>query len=174
MADQLVFSGLTREQADATKQFHEDNGAAAEIIPDGPTLFSVLVTYPASAPTDNPTSAFVQNIVGIANRQWDFFGDQTFDLAGRTTLAGHKEGEDGWYQRVGEYWLEGTPWPAQDYLERSRNKPDCSNKPAHREVLPVPPGGSFLPPMCCPVREGRMRHECSRRIHPDARRKSED
>jgi hypothetical protein len=108
VADQLVFSGLTREQADATKQFHEDNGATAEIIPDGPTLFSVLVAYPASAPADGPTSAFVQNIVGIANRQWDFFGDQTFDLAGRTTLVGHKEGEDGWYQRVGEYWLEGT------------------------------------------------------------------
>jgi hypothetical protein len=108
MADPIVFSGLTREQADATAQFHRDNGAVVEVVPDGASFFAVLVTYPASPPIDGPGSHFVQNIVAIANREWDFFGDQTFDLAGHTTLGGHKEGEDGWYQRIGEYWLNGT------------------------------------------------------------------
>ena len=38
----------------------------------------------------------------------NFFGDQTYDIHGHITQLGHKEGDDGWYQRVGTYWLDGT------------------------------------------------------------------
>lgn len=44
----------------------------------------------------------------IAEEQWQFFGKQTYNLAGNAVQVGHKEGEDGWYQQVGRYWLEGT------------------------------------------------------------------
>ena len=51
---------------------------------------------------------FINKAVAIANAQWIFFGSQTRDLTGNTTHKGHQEGDDGYYQRVGEYWLEGT------------------------------------------------------------------
>jgi hypothetical protein len=44
----------------------------------------------------------------IASREWRFFGEQTYDLTGHHVHSGHTEGEDGWYQRVGTYWLDGT------------------------------------------------------------------
>jgi hypothetical protein len=53
-------------------------------------------------------SDFALRISKIAADQWDFFGDQTYDEVGHATHIGHKEGEDGWYQRVGQYWLEGV------------------------------------------------------------------
>jgi hypothetical protein len=119
VADPIVFSGLTREQAEAIAQFHRDSGAVAEIVPGGVDTFAVLVTYPASSSTGSSVSDFAQNIIAIANREWDFFGDQTLDLAGHTTLRGHKEGEDGWYQRIGQYWLEGTSTHGVDGRDHS-------------------------------------------------------
>lgn len=108
MADPIIFSGLTQEQADATAQFHRDNGATAEVVPDGATLFAVRVTYPASPSVGGPLSDFAKKVLATASREWDFFGNQTYDLSGHVTLNGHKEGEDGWYQRIAEYWLDGT------------------------------------------------------------------
>ena len=67
---------------------------------------------------------FAEQIVAAATEQWIFFGRQTYDVPGHTVVSGHKEGEDGWFQRVGEYWVEGvnlhgldgrnhdTPWSA--------------------------------------------------------------
>jgi hypothetical protein len=51
---------------------------------------------------------FAGRIVGIASDQWVFFGLQTYDLSGHVTELGHKEGEDGWFQRIGEYWVDGV------------------------------------------------------------------
>jgi hypothetical protein len=34
--------------------------------------------------------------------------EQSYDIDGRLSQAGHKEGEEGFYQRIGQYWLEGT------------------------------------------------------------------
>ena len=53
-------------------------------------------------------SPFAAHIVEIANAEWRFFGGQTYDLNGHATQVGHKEGEDGYYQRIGQYWVDGT------------------------------------------------------------------
>lgn len=53
-------------------------------------------------------SQFIPTIVRTATAQWEFFGEQTYDIDGRSVQNGHKEGEDGFYQRIGKYWLEGT------------------------------------------------------------------
>jgi hypothetical protein len=51
---------------------------------------------------------FIPAIVQTATAQWEFFGEQTYDIDGHLDQNGHKEGEDGSYQRIGQYWLEGT------------------------------------------------------------------
>lgn len=61
--------------------------------------------------TQDPAAAlpsFADQAMAVANEQWLFFGRQTFDLAGNVTNAGHKEGDDGFFQRVGTYWKEGV------------------------------------------------------------------
>jgi D-alanyl-D-alanine carboxypeptidase len=50
MSDPIVFRGLTKEQADATAKFHNDNGADAVVLPDGTGHFSVRVIYPDNPP----------------------------------------------------------------------------------------------------------------------------
>jgi hypothetical protein len=65
---------------------------------------------PQGAPdqdTEEP-SGFAAQVEKVATDEWNFFGDQTYDIHGLPTQVGHKEGEDGWYQRVGTYWLDGT------------------------------------------------------------------
>jgi hypothetical protein len=58
---------------------------------------------------DSPApSAFPARACSIASEEWKAFGEQTYDLVGHTTHAGHKEGEDGFYQKIGNYWIEGT------------------------------------------------------------------
>jgi hypothetical protein len=57
--------------------------------------------------TEEP-SEFAAQVEAVATDEWHFFGDQTDDVNGHVTLVGHKEGEDGFYQRVGTYWLDGT------------------------------------------------------------------
>jgi hypothetical protein len=51
---------------------------------------------------------FAGRSVATAAAQWDFFGRQTYDINGHLNDGGHKEGEDGWYQRIGRYWQEGV------------------------------------------------------------------
>jgi hypothetical protein len=51
---------------------------------------------------------FAEQVVAIATDRWNFFGRQTYDVTGHTVVSGHKKGEDGWFQRVGEYWVEGV------------------------------------------------------------------
>lgn len=65
----------------------------------------------AADPNDNSASSgssFASRACATATGEWSFFGQQTYDLKMRTTHAGHTEGEDGWYQRVGTYWVDGT------------------------------------------------------------------
>jgi hypothetical protein len=63
---------------------------------------------PQEMATMADASQFIPTIVQTATAQWEFFGGQTYDVNGRLVQNGHKEGEDGFYQRVGQYWLEGT------------------------------------------------------------------
>jgi hypothetical protein len=53
-------------------------------------------------------SQFIPRILQVAAAQWEFFGEQTYDIQGHLDHNGHKEGEEGFYQRIGQYWLEGT------------------------------------------------------------------
>jgi hypothetical protein len=53
------------------------------------------------------TGNFASRAREIANAEWNFFGRQTYDIAGHKDHSGHTEGEPGWYQRVGLYWEEG-------------------------------------------------------------------
>ncbi|WP_298854074.1 DUF2272 domain-containing protein [uncultured Aquimonas sp.] len=44
----------------------------------------------------------------IANEEWDFFGKQEIDINGKTIRRGRKETDEGFWQRVGQYWMDGT------------------------------------------------------------------
>jgi hypothetical protein len=53
-------------------------------------------------------AAIVAQIIGLARQEWEFFGRQEIDLTGHTIRKGRKETDEGFWQRVGVYWLEGT------------------------------------------------------------------
>ena len=63
------------------------------------------VTKPPSGPI---ADGFVGRLCKTAFGEWGFFGHQTYDETGHCVQLGHKEGEEGYYQRVGEYWVDGT------------------------------------------------------------------
>lgn len=80
-------------------------------------------TSPSTVSTAVLASNFAAKATSLAIEQWIFFGEQRYDLAGTITHSGHKEGENGWWQRVGVYWtnigrddLDGRdhewPWSA--------------------------------------------------------------
>jgi hypothetical protein len=57
----------------------------------------------------------------VAGQEWDYFGNQTYDIRGNVVQVGHKEGEGptqpggrNWYKRVGDYWLQGVNMPGLD------------------------------------------------------------
>jgi peptidoglycan hydrolase-like protein with peptidoglycan-binding domain len=50
MSDPVVFSGLTKDQADATAAFYRARGLVADVVADGPNLFSVRVSDPPAGP----------------------------------------------------------------------------------------------------------------------------
>jgi chitosanase len=85
----------------------------------------VLGNLPPIAPVAVPTPAsdFAAKTASVAIEQWTFFGEQRYNRNGSIIHSGHKEGEDGWWQRVGVYWahigrddLDGRdhewPWSA--------------------------------------------------------------
>jgi hypothetical protein len=72
-------------------------------------LPAVPVAQAAQAPDmEQEASVFAAEVENVAVGEWNFFGDQTYDIKGHVAQLGHKEGDDGWYQRVGTYWLDGT------------------------------------------------------------------
>jgi len=77
--------------------------------PAGPAAPVVVPPGGPTPPTPTPApGGFAERLRAVASAQWDFFGQQTYDLNGTASRVGHKEGEDGFFQRVGEYWVEGT------------------------------------------------------------------
>ena len=50
----------------------------------------------------------IDGIVGLAYAEWEFFGRQEFDIDGNRMREGMDEAEEGFWQRVGLYWREGT------------------------------------------------------------------
>ena len=55
---------------------------------------------------ETPVSGFADNAASIATDEWLFFGEQRYNRNGGLLHSGHKEGEDGWWQRVGLYWAK--------------------------------------------------------------------
>jgi hypothetical protein len=58
------------------------------------------------APGD--TSAIAGLSIQLCNDEWALFGKQEYNSKGNVVRTGRQEGEEGVYQRIGEYWLEGT------------------------------------------------------------------
>ena len=44
----------------------------------------------------------------IARQEWEFFGKQTIGKDGKVSHPGHKETDEGYWQRVGLYWRNGV------------------------------------------------------------------
>ena len=114
---QIVLGNLPQIEpaAPGTIHFLGDAAAGAGVVPPMPGIQPVVVPAPASD--------FSARAASIAKEQWTFFGDQRYSLNGSIIHSGHKEGEDGWWQRVGVYWasigrndLDGRdhewPWSA--------------------------------------------------------------
>ena len=72
---------------------------------DAAGLGSALPGLQPNLPTV-PVANFINRAAQEAEEQWRFFGEQRFNLAGATIHSGHKEGEEGWWQRVGIFWQE--------------------------------------------------------------------
>jgi hypothetical protein len=73
----------------------------------------VVAAAPALAGAAAPAlAAHAPGIAGaieaVATREWQFFGQQSYDINNHTVRVGHKEGEEGWYERVGTYWHDGV------------------------------------------------------------------
>ena len=43
-------------------------------------------------------------MLSIAQREWKFFGSQTIGKDGKLSHFGHREADEGYWQRVGDYW----------------------------------------------------------------------
>lgn len=52
--------------------------------------------------------ATIDKIVKLCREEWAFFGKQEFAINGKKIRDGMDETEEGFWQRVGIYWLEGT------------------------------------------------------------------
>src|SRR5262245_6935416 len=50
----------------------------------------------------------VTQAISLARQEWEFFGRQEVDRDGHLLRRGRKETDEGFWQRVGVYWLEGT------------------------------------------------------------------
>ena len=61
--------------------------------------------------------SFADKAMNIATQEWNFWGRQTNDIHGARVQDGHQEGDDGWYQRVGVYWLQGVGIPDRTGLD---------------------------------------------------------
>ena len=116
--------------ADEQRQF---GGPPADVLPGADisrfqgTLDDLRGMWPFAGETDvteRPSDgaarggaggpSFGDGAAAVAGGQWRFFGQQTCDLRGVVTHAGHKEGERGFFERVGIYWSEGTGIPNVD------------------------------------------------------------
>ncbi len=88
-----------------TKAQYEDCQAQDDF--GGFVLDHAVVTNDAGTTELTPTStAAKQQILALLDQEWNFFGQQTMGLDGKISHRGHKEDEEGFYERVGRYWKE--------------------------------------------------------------------
>ncbi len=67
-----------------------------------------IVSALAATSIATDSQGFEAQSATISEGEWNFFGRQNYNLSGTVTHVGHKEGEDGYYQRVGLYWSQGV------------------------------------------------------------------
>jgi hypothetical protein len=84
------------------------NGLSVDVDETRADFGAFRVAQALSAQSSALAPQFAARAVSIATQEWEFFGKQSYDPSGHRDHAGHTEGEDGYWQRVGTYWLEGT------------------------------------------------------------------
>ena len=82
---------------------------AAVALPQFLAAANLLTETEVALTTDAlDVSNLLEHIIAVAGAEWDFFGKQSYDGGGHLVHAGHTEGEEGFYERIGTYWLVGT------------------------------------------------------------------
>jgi hypothetical protein len=92
---------------------NEVNGDFGVFTPTGVVAAAGAAARPRPAiagamADDVEATGFAGRAASTAIGEWNFFGNQTYDVNGRSTHAGHTEGEPGFAERIGTYWVEGT------------------------------------------------------------------
>ncbi|MBY3181024.1 DUF2272 domain-containing protein [Rhizobium laguerreae] len=131
MPGPVVVRDMSPQEAEQLKIIFEGEGATVKLVPSDDGRLTLVATYPnqssSSSNDGNESStngqgtgsaeqigsagadpAFVDRLIKCANDEWEFFGHQEYDLSNNPVRVGHKEMEEGFYQRIGRYWLEGT------------------------------------------------------------------
>ncbi len=74
-------------------------------------IFLLLLMLCGLAAADTPR----QRMLDIARKEWEFFGRQTV-VFGEMVREGHREADEGYWQRVGTYWKDGLnlKWTGKD------------------------------------------------------------
>src|SRR6266404_6638252 len=80
--------------------------------PDQPVAGGTAGT--AGTDAGGAPSLFALQAKAVATQEWKFFGGQTYDIHGNTTSPGHKEREEGFFEKIGTYWSVGTGIPGRD------------------------------------------------------------
>ncbi|MBZ9603314.1 DUF2272 domain-containing protein [Phyllobacterium chamaecytisi] len=133
MPGPVVVRDLSAEEANQLKVIFEGEGASVVLVPSDSGKLTLVATYPdkdapavAQIEPDGPSrdiypqvnglvedaeaggNSFKSQAISRATNEWNFFGNQQYDVDGRAIKIGRKEQEDGFYQRIGVYWLDGT------------------------------------------------------------------
>lgn len=125
MADELFTADSQQSAVDLANLLKQaDKNAIVEILFQPPSTYVVRKRTNGGAPSPFPPApdagqgprpqpspvvgGFVDRLLKTATNEWNFFGQQTYDVDGHCLKVGHKEGEEGYYQRVGQYWVEGA------------------------------------------------------------------
>jgi GH25 family lysozyme M1 (1,4-beta-N-acetylmuramidase) len=88
--------------------FNRFQGSIDELQRAWPFAGPAHIAPPEDIHAPSETVSFADRAATIAGQEWRFFGKQTMNLAGNVIDIGHKEGDAGFFQRVGTYWLEGV------------------------------------------------------------------
>lgn len=110
------WNGISVDINEAVENFGQFRVSAT--TRDGDAVSRAVTMVPAPLALNGP--AFGERARDIAVAEWRFFGGQTYDVRGAKDHAGHTEGEEGYYQRVGTYWLEGTNTHSVDGLDHDQ------------------------------------------------------
>jgi Uncharacterized protein conserved in bacteria (DUF2272) len=107
--NQIVFGfRLARADGDVARIEPAVAAAAPALAAHAPGVAGYVAAAPALAPLAAHAPGIAGAIEAVAIQEWQFFGQQSYDINNHTVRVGHKEGEEGWYERVGTYWHDGV------------------------------------------------------------------